>query len=144
MKKCALIVAIVASVFAANAGWVKGYYRSNGSYVAPHYRNSGGTSARSHSATPPSYRSSYNTTKTPYYQDYQRQTQGPRSFSRSMKTQKYNEQGGACSHCGRYGTMSTMEADHVVPYSKGGKTDYSNLQILCRPCNRSKGNRYSY
>ena len=34
--------------------------------------------------------------------------------------------------------------DLLEPYSKGGKTEYSNLQMLCAPCNRSKGNRYSY
>lgn len=29
--------------------------------------------------------------------------------------------------------------DHVIPLSKGGVNDKSNLQILCAPCNRSKG-----
>lgn len=32
-----------------------------------------------------------------------------------------------------------LEVDHIVPISKGGKTDPSNLQTLCRKCNRSKG-----
>lgn len=32
-----------------------------------------------------------------------------------------------------------LEVDHIVPVSKGGKTDPSNLQTLCRKCNRSKG-----
>jgi len=40
--------------------------------------------------------------------------------------------------------LAEMEGDHIVPYSKGGKTDYDNLQMLCRPCNRKKGNRYLY
>jgi len=30
-------------------------------------------------------------------------------------------------------------ADHVVPYSKGGKTELSNGQALCAECNLSKG-----
>ena len=34
-----------------------------------------------------------------------------------------------------------MEFDHVLPLSKGGKTTVENLQILCRRCNRAKGNR---
>ncbi len=29
--------------------------------------------------------------------------------------------------------------DHVIPLSKGGCNDKSNLQILCAPCNMSKG-----
>lgn len=32
-----------------------------------------------------------------------------------------------------------LEVDHIVPISKGGKTDPSNLQTLCQKCNRSKG-----
>ena len=35
----------------------------------------------------------------------------------------------------------SMEFDHIIPLSKGGKTELKNLQILCRKCNRSKGNK---
>ena len=31
-----------------------------------------------------------------------------------------------------------MEGDHIVPWSKGGKTEESNLQMLCRSCNNDK------
>ncbi|MGA3065624.1 MAG: HNH endonuclease signature motif containing protein [Tepidisphaeraceae bacterium] len=31
------------------------------------------------------------------------------------------------------------EADHVVPWSKGGKTVVANGQIACLACNSSKG-----
>ena len=34
-----------------------------------------------------------------------------------------------------------MEADHVTAWSKGGATDESNCQMLCRTHNRAKGNR---
>jgi hypothetical protein len=34
-----------------------------------------------------------------------------------------------------------MEADHVTPWSKGGKTDATNCQMLCLPCNRRKGGK---
>ena len=33
-----------------------------------------------------------------------------------------------------------MEFDHIIPLSKDGKTELKNLQLLCRKCNRSKGN----
>lgn len=36
---------------------------------------------------------------------------------------------------------SEMDADHVTAWSKGGKTDISNCQMLCKTHNRSKGNR---
>jgi hypothetical protein len=35
--------------------------------------------------------------------------------------------------------IETMDADHIVPWSKGGKTDADNCQMLCIACNRSKG-----
>jgi len=34
-----------------------------------------------------------------------------------------------------------MEADHITPWSKGGKTDTDNCQMLCAEDNRAKGNR---
>lgn len=35
---------------------------------------------------------------------------------------------------------NAMEADHVTAWSKGGATDISNCQMLCKPHNRAKGN----
>lgn len=35
--------------------------------------------------------------------------------------------------------LGDMDADHIVPWSKGGKTDAANGQMLCVSCNRSKG-----
>lgn len=34
-----------------------------------------------------------------------------------------------------------MDADHVAAWSKGGTTDFSNCQMLCKSHNRSKGNK---
>lgn len=36
---------------------------------------------------------------------------------------------------------SEMDADHVTAWSKGGASDISNCQMLCKTHNRSKGNR---
>jgi 5-methylcytosine-specific restriction endonuclease McrA len=37
--------------------------------------------------------------------------------------------------------QNEMDADHVTAWSKGGATDISNCQMLCKTHNRSKGNR---
>lgn len=33
------------------------------------------------------------------------------------------------------------EVDHIVPKSKGGSDDPSNLQAACDPCNRAKSDK---
>lgn len=37
--------------------------------------------------------------------------------------------------------INEMDADHVAAWSKGGSTDFSNCQMLCKTHNHSKGNR---
>lgn len=37
--------------------------------------------------------------------------------------------------------LNEMDADHVTAWSKGGATDISNYQMLCKHHNRAKGNR---
>jgi hypothetical protein len=36
-----------------------------------------------------------------------------------------------------------LHIDHILPFSKGGKTTLENLQTLCENCNLGKGNRHS-
>ena len=46
-----------------------------------------------------------------------------------------------CQLCGNTKDADRLEVDHIVPRSKGGTNDLSNLQVLCAPCNRGKSNR---
>ncbi len=46
----------------------------------------------------------------------------------------------ADSNSKRIWQLSEMDADHVTAWSKGGATNESNCQMLCRYHNRSKGN----
>jgi 5-methylcytosine-specific restriction endonuclease McrA len=39
------------------------------------------------------------------------------------------------------GSNEDLEFDHIVPFSRGGKTTYRNLQLLCRRHNRMKSDR---
>lgn len=43
-----------------------------------------------------------------------------------------------CQYCWIH---EDLTIDHIVPISKGGKSIEDNLQVLCRSCNASKGNR---
>lgn len=65
-----------------------------------------------------------------------------RAFSEQDKRQKYEAQNGICPACHRAFEYDKMAGDHVIPWSKGGKTSLNNLQLLCKPCNSAKGNRY--
>lgn len=38
-------------------------------------------------------------------------------------------------------SLSEMDADHVTAWSKGGTTDITNCQMLCKTHNRAKGNK---
>jgi hypothetical protein len=73
-----------------------------------------------------------------------------RKFDDNVKRTAFERQHGLCAngtHCVTPGNsdgtkvfgITEMEADHIKPWSKGGKTDADNCQMLCLPCNRKKG-----
>lgn len=64
-----------------------------------------------------------------------------RQFDDDIKEIVYERQGGKCNICGKHCELEQMEADHIDPWSKGGKTVEENCQMLCKSCNRHKGNR---
>lgn len=44
-----------------------------------------------------------------------------------------------CQYCG--GENAVLTFDHVVPKSKGGETNWTNIVAACDDCNLRKGNR---
>ena len=81
-----------------------------------------------------------------YVLDNNEQHLGLRAFDEKTALEVYEEQGHKCvgHNCpenGRELDFSEMEADHIVPWSKGGKTVKENCQMLCRHCNRTKSNK---
>ncbi len=47
---------------------------------------------------------------------------------------------GTINEAATYFFDDELEMDHVVPWSKGGRTELSNAQLLCKPCNIRKSN----
>lgn len=49
-----------------------------------------------------------------------------------------------CVKCGASpakGHSVSLQVDHVVPWSRGGETEFENLQTLCEICNIGKSNQ---
>ncbi len=66
------------------------------------------------------------------------QTSGNPAFTRFnvFLRDKWN-----CQYCGNNFKTHELTFDHVIPRSKGGKTNWDNIVAACRPCNTMKGNR---
>ena len=62
-----------------------------------------------------------------------------RQFSEAQRREAYERQSGRCPTCGKHFDIGEMEADHITPWSKGGKTNAANCQLLCLEDNRRKG-----
>ena len=63
----------------------------------------------------------------------------------SLRYDILKRDGFRCRLCGRSANSGVeLEVDHIVPLSKGGATIHSNLQTLCRDCNRGKGAKCNY
>lgn len=45
-----------------------------------------------------------------------------------------------CQYCGR-GVESKLTVDHVMPASRGGSNDWTNVVAACKHCNNKKDNR---
>ena len=53
----------------------------------------------------------------------------------------YARDGFTCAYCADRKLTEELTFDHVVPRSRGGKTDWSNIVTCCVDCNRAKADR---
>lgn len=67
-----------------------------------------------------------------------RRYQKPVKFSR---VNIYGRDKYTCQFCGVKKSINDLTYDHVVPRSRGGKTNWLNIVTCCQACNRRKANR---
>jgi 5-methylcytosine-specific restriction endonuclease McrA len=60
------------------------------------------------------------------------------SFSRRNL---YRRDGYSCQYCGRRRPPAELSIDHVMPRSRGGKTNWENCVLACVRCNAKKANK---
>lgn len=64
-----------------------------------------------------------------------------RGFDDKIKREVYERQRGICPICRKHFELEEMHADHIKPWSKGGKTVAENCQMLCHDDNWHKSNK---
>ena len=52
-----------------------------------------------------------------------------------LRNEIFNRDGNKCVLCN---SKKNLCLDHIIPFSKGGKTEKNNLQTLCNDCNTNK------
>lgn len=67
-------------------------------------------------------------------------TIGPREIPPNLRYKVLKRDHSTCVLCGAKPPDVKLHIDHIVPYSKGGKTELSNLRTLCSKCNLGRGN----
>lgn len=62
------------------------------------------------------------------------------TWSESLKKIALSKSNGVCCRCGKPLTIQNMTVEHVIPLSKGGTNEISNIVALCEDCNKEKSN----
>jgi 5-methylcytosine-specific restriction endonuclease McrA len=59
-----------------------------------------------------------------------------RTFTDKDKRTAYERQNGICPICGEKHPIENMDGDHILEWSKGGRTTIDNLQMVCKSCHK--------
>ena len=59
-----------------------------------------------------------------------------RAFTDKDKRTAYERQNGICPICGEKHPIENMDGDHILEWSKGGRTTIDNLQMVCKSCHK--------
>lgn len=58
---------------------------------------------------------------------------------KALRSVVFKRDGYACQYCGD--KTQKLECDHIIPVTRGGSNDLTNLTTACKTCNGSKGNK---
>jgi HNH endonuclease len=80
---------------------------------------------------------------TPSHEKFARHNSNSRYISAEVRRSVWQKYKGQCCYIhpgtkARCSAKQFIEIDHIIPISKGGKSEYSNLQLLCDAHNRYK------
>ena len=64
-----------------------------------------------------------------------------KNLSKSVRFEVFKRDSFTCQYCGKSAPDVVLEVDHIIPVSKGGDNDISNLITACFDCNRGKSDR---
>jgi 5-methylcytosine-specific restriction endonuclease McrA len=65
----------------------------------------------------------------------------PRREVRFTRRNIFHRDRSRCQYCGGAFAQRDLNLDHVVPLSRGGHSEWTNVVTACVPCNSRKGNR---
>lgn len=73
--------------------------------------------------------------------DKQEKVLSIRTFDDNTRRSVYEKQEGKCYYCGKPFPIEKMHADHIIPWSKGGRTIEENCCMSCIECNLKKSDK---
>ncbi len=77
-----------------------------------------------------------------FYNTHKDETHDPAALASRvvalMEDEDVGNKKGICTKCNGQFKIDEMEADHITPWHKGGKTITENCQMLCKECNHRK------
>ena len=65
----------------------------------------------------------------------------PYKVPQATRKNIFTRDGYRCMYCGAHKAGSELELEHILPRSRGGKNEWSNLVSACRKCNSRKNDR---
>lgn len=75
-------------------------------------------------------------------QNYYKHVVNKRNVPNSLRISVFERDKFKCVYCGLGAKDgAVLNVDHIIPVSKGGSNESTNLQTLCRACNNGKADR---